>query len=411
MIASRDAGEGAAIARKIGGNSLKTERLMSFAALATILALGFFWIGGCPGPDESSQTGGSGSEIPVGVYVALTGPTATFGQATRDGAQLAADEVNARGGILGRRVRLIVEDNLGRPDQAVSTVTKLITRDNVIALIGENASSRSLAAAPIAQSNQVPMISPSSTNPEVTEKGDYIFRVCYTDPYQGAAIAEFVRNSLGLDAVAILKDIRNDYSVGLAQFFRSNFEERGGRVVAEPSYAEGDADFRSQLTAIRNSGAQAIIIPGYYTDVGQIARQARELGIRLPLVGGDGWDSPKLLEIGGAALDGSYFANHYFVGEERPAVREFVGTFQERFRRLPDSVNALSYDAARILFEAIERAGEIDKARIRDEIAATSNFQGVSGVITIGPDRNPIKPVAILSIRNGEIGLEEWVEP
>jgi branched-chain amino acid transport system substrate-binding protein len=199
--------------------------------------------------------------------------------------------------------------------------------------------------------------------------------------------------------------------VGLAQFFRSNFEERGGRVVAEPSYAEGDADFRSQLTAIRNSGAQAIIIPGYYTDVGQIARQARELGIRLPLVGGDGWDSPKLLEIGGAALDGSYFANHYFVGEERPAVREFVGTFQERFRRLPDSVNALSYDAARILFEAIERAGEIDKARIRDEIAATSNFQGVSGVITIGPDRNPIKPVAILSIRNGEIGLEEWVEP
>jgi branched-chain amino acid transport system substrate-binding protein len=390
---------------------LKIEKLMSFAALATILALGFFWIGGCPGPDESSQTGGSGSEIPVGVYVALTGPTATFGQATRDGAQLAADEVNARGGILGRRVRLIVEDNLGRPDQAVSTVTKLITRDNVIALIGENASSRSLAAAPIAQSNQVPMISPSSTNPEVTEKGNYIFRVCYTDPYQGAAIAEFVRNSLGLDAVAILKDIKNDYSVGLAQFFRSNFEEQGGRIVAEPSYAEGDADFRSQLTAIRNSGAQAIIIPGYYTDVGQIARQARELGIRLPLVGGDGWDSPRLLEIGGAALDGSYFANHYFVGEERPAVREFVGTFQERFRRLPDSVNALSYDAARILFEAIERAGEIDKARIRDEIAATSNFQGVSGVITIGPDRNPIKPVAILSIRNGEIGLEEWVEP
>jgi branched-chain amino acid transport system substrate-binding protein len=384
---------------------------MSLAVLPTIVSLGFFWIGGCPGPNETSQTGGSGSEIPVGVYVALTGPTATFGQATRDGVQLAADEVNARGGVLGRQVRLIIEDNLGRPDQAVSTVTKLITRDNVIALIGENASSRSLAAAPIAQSNQVPMISPSSTNPEVTEKGNYIFRVCYTDPYQGAAIAEFVRNSLGLDTVAILKDIRNDYSVGLAQFFRSNFEEQGGRVVAEPSYAEGDADFRSQLTAIRNSGAQAIIVPGYYTDVGQIARQARELGIRLPLVGGDGWDSPRLLEIGGAALDGSYFANHYFVGEERPAVREFVGTFQERFRRLPDSVNALSYDAARILFEAIERAGDVDKARIRDEIAATSNFQGVSGVITIGPDRNPIKPVAILSIRNGEIGLEEWVEP
>jgi branched-chain amino acid transport system substrate-binding protein len=384
---------------------------MSLAALPTIVSVGFLWIGGCPGPDDTSQTGASGSEIPVGVYVALTGPTATFGQATREGAQLAADEVNARGGVLGRQVRLIIEDNLGRPDQAVATVTKLITRDNVIALIGENASSRSLAAAPIAQANRVPMISPSSTNPEVTQKGDYIFRVCYTDPYQGAAIAEFARNSLGLEAVAILKDIKNDYSVGLAQFFRSNFEERGGRVVAEPSYAEGDADFRSQLTAIRNTGAQAIVIPGYYTDVGQIARQARELGIRLPLIGGDGWDSPKLLEIGGAALDGSYFANHYFVGEDRSAVREFVDTFQERFRRLPDSVNALSYDAARILFEAIERAGSIDKARIRDEIAATADFQGVSGVITIGSDRNPIKPVAILSIRDGEIGLEEWVEP
>lgn len=387
-------------------NQKKTVIILSILLLAAS-----FWTAGCLAPDESSETSSASDEIPVGVFVALTGPTATFGQATKEGAELAIDEVNERGGVLGRKVRLLVEDNLGKPDQAVATVSKLITRDDVIALIGENASSRSLAAAPIAQANGVPMISPSSTNPEVTEKGDYIFRVSYTDPYQGAAIAQFVHNGLEMDKVAILKDVKNDYSIGLADFFRQRFEEMGGTVVADQSYAEQDSDFRSQLTAIRTTGAQAIVVPGYYTDVGQIAIQARELGIDLPLVGGDGWDSPKLLEIGGEALNGSYFANHYYVGEERPAVQEFVEKFEARYGKLPDSVNALSYDAARILVEAIERAGEVDRAKIRDEIAATKDYQGVSGVITIGPDRNPIKPVAILAIRDGEIVLEEWVEP
>lgn len=366
---------------------------------------------GCPGPDESSETRAGGDEIPVGVYAALTGPTATFGHATREGAELAVAEINAAGGVLGKPIRLLVEDDLGKPEQAVAVVTKLITRDGVVALIGENASSRSLAAAPIAQSNGVPMISPSSTNPEVTEKGDYIFRVSYTDPYQGAAIAQFVRAGLGLDRVALLTDVKNDYSVGLADFFEQNFTRQGGRVVVTQSYAEQDSDFRSQLTAIRNSDAQAIVVPGYYTDVGQIAIQARELGIDLPLVGGDGWDSPKLLEIGGEALEGSYFANHYYVDEDRPAVRDFVEKFRAEYGKLPDSVNALSYDAARILAQAIERAGSTDGAAIRDQIAATRDFQGVSGVISIGPDRNPIKPVAILAIRDGQIMLEEWVEP
>lgn len=390
---------------------MKTTQKQTWIVLSFLLLAACGWIGGCQAPGESSETRASADEIPVGVYVALTGPTGTFGQATKEGAELAIDEINESGGVLGKKIRLLIEDNLGRPEQAVATVTKLITRNNVVALIGENASSRSLAAAPIAQAHGVPMISPSSTNPEVTEKGDYIFRVSYTDPYQGAAIAEFVRNSLELDRVAILKDMKNDYSIGLADFFRQRFRELGGTIVADQSYAEQDSDFRSQLTSIRGTDAQAIVVPGYYTDVGQIAIQARELGIDLPLVGGDGWDSPKLLEIGGKSLNGSYFANHYFVGEDRPAVREFVEKFQARYGKLPDSVNALSYDAARILAAAIERAGEVDRAKIRDEIAATKDYQGVSGVITLGPDRNPIKPVAILAIRDGEIGLEEWVEP
>ena len=390
---------------------MNISKKRSSIAVPILLFATTVWLSGCLGPDESSETGGTTGEIPVGVYVALTGPTGTFGQSTREGVELAIDEVNEAGGVLGRKIRVLVEDNQGRPDQAVSTVTKLITRDNVIALIGENASSRSLAAAPIAQANGVPMISPSSTNPEVTEKGDYIFRVSYTDPYQGAAIAEFVRNSLGHDRVALLTDVKNDYSVGLAEFFQVRFEEMGGKVVVEQSYAEQDSDFRSQLASIRNTDAQSIVIPGYYTDVGQIAIQARELGMKLPLVGGDGWDSPKLLEIGGDALEGAYFANHYYPEEDRPAVRDFVQKFEQRYGRMPDSVNALSYDAARILVAAIERAGQVDKAMIRDEIAATKDYQGVSGVITLGPDRNPIKPVAILAVRNGKIELEEWVEP
>ena len=385
---------------------MRDKRIVSWVAVLTAMTLM-----GCPGPGESPETESSEADIPVGVYVALTGPTATFGVATQDGARLAVKEINEAGGLLGRNVRLIIEDNQGKPEQAVSTVSKLIDMDDVIALIGENASSRTLAAAPIAQSRGVPMLSPSSTNPEVTEKGDYIFRVCYTDPYQGAAIAEFVASGLEATEVAVLRDIKNDYSVGLADFFTQEFERRGGKVVVDQSYAEGDADFRSQLTAIRRAGVQAIVIPGYYTDVGQIASQARELGLEVPLVGGDGWDSPKLLEIGGANLNGSFFANHYFVGEDRPAVKNFVEKFQAEYGTLPDSVNALSYDAMHILADAIRRAGSLDRAAIRDQIATTKDYQGVSGVITMGADRNPIKPVAILAIQNGEIALRQWVEP
>ncbi|HVT44561.1 MAG TPA: ABC transporter substrate-binding protein [Thermoanaerobaculia bacterium] len=381
----------------------------SLAILAIATALGLISLG-CA-PEREAPTDASAADIPVGVFAGLTGPTATFGQATRDGATLAAEEINAAGGVLGRKIRLLIEDNQGRPDEAASVVTKLITANEVIALIGENASNRSLAAAPIAQAHQTPMISPSSTNPEVTRKGDYIFRVCYTDPYQGAAIAAFTRRNLGFERVAILKDLKNDYSIGLAEFFGEAFRKSGGSIVADQSYSEGDNDFRSQLTAIARAKPQAIFIPGYYTDVGSIAIQARDLRIDLPLIGGDGWDSPKLLEIGGSALEGAYFANHYFVGEDRPAVRNFVDKFRRKHGRDPDAVNALSYDATRILADAIARAGSLDRKAIRDEIARTKEFAGVAGVITMGEDRNPVKPVAMLKIEKGEIGLSDWIQP
>lgn len=375
-----------------------------FLCVATVLGLG------C-GRGAERQTAPASSDIPVGVYGALTGGEASFGQATVQGVKLAAEEINNSGGVLGRRIRLVIEDDQGKAEEAASVVTKLITHDNVTAVIGENSSNQSLAAAPICQSSKVPMISPSSTNPNVTKKGDYIFRVCFTDPYQGKALATFVRNNLKAGTAAILRDNKNDYSVGLAEVIRKDFTTMGGKIVAEQSYTGGDSDFRPQLTAIRGANPQVLFIPGFYTDVGQIAIQARDLGITVPMVGGDGWDSPTVIQIGGKSVDGSYFSDHYFVGEPRPAVQRFVGEINKRYGRNPDANAALGYDALYILTNAIKRAGSLDKKAIRDQIASTKDYQGVSGVITMGPERDPIKPVAMIKIDGGTTHFAGWITP
>jgi len=255
------------------------------------------------------------------------------------------------------------------------------------------------------------MISPSSTNPAVTERGDYIFRVCFTDPYQGKALAAFAKNSLKLDNTAILVDKKNDYSVGLAQFFRKEFEAMGGKIVAEQSYSGGDTEFRPQLTAIKAASPKMLFIPGFYTEVGQIAIQARDLGIDIPLVGGDGWDSPTVIEIGGKAIDGSYFSDHYFVGDPRPLVQDFVKKIRERHGKNPEANAALGYDALQILARAITQVGSLDRKAIRDQIAATKDYQGVSGTITMGPNRDPLKSVAMIKIDDGQMQFAEWVKP
>ncbi|HJQ37680.1 MAG TPA: ABC transporter substrate-binding protein [Thermoanaerobaculia bacterium] len=362
-------------------------------------------------PGREAQTADATGDIPIGVYAALTGDQAAFGNATVQGVKLAAEEINAAGGILGRKIRLVIEDDAGRPDQAASVVTKLITSDNALVVIGENSSTQSLAGAPICQQNKVPMISPSSTNPSVTEKGDYIFRVCFTDPYQGKALAAFVKNSLKLDTAAMLVDKKTDYSIGLAQFFRKEYEALGGKIVVEQSYSGGDTDFRPQLTAIKSTKPKVLFIPGFYTEVGQIAIQARDLGITIPMVGGDGWDSPSLTEIGGKSVDGSYFSNHYFVGDPSPRVQEFVKKIRDRNGRNPDANASLGYDALHIVAQAITRAGSLDRKAIRDQIAVTKDYPGVSGTITMGPDRNPIKPLAIIKIENAQMTFAEWVKP
>jgi branched-chain amino acid transport system substrate-binding protein len=362
-------------------------------------------------PGREAQTAGTTGDIPIGAYGALTGSEAAFGTSTVNGVKIAADEINAAGGVLGRRIRLVIEDDQGRAEEAASVVTKLITAANVEALIGENSSNQSLAAAPIAQANRVPMISPSSTNPAVTEKGEYIFRVCFTDPLQGKALAAFVRNELKLDTAAILTDRKNDYSVGLANVFRKEFEAAGGKIVGEQSYTGGDSDFRPQLTAIRSASPQALFIPGFYTEVGQIAIQARDLGMNVPLVGGDGWDSPAVIQIGGKAIEGSYFSDHYFVGDSRPVVQKFVGEYKKRHGKNPEATAALGYDALHIWANAVKRAGSLDRKAIRDQIAQTRDYEGVAGKITMGPDRNPIKPVAMIKIENGQMNFAGWVQP
>ena len=378
--------------------------------LLRILIAGTLILTACR-PGREAQTADTTGDIPVGVYGALTGDQAAFGTSTVNGVKLAADEINAAGGVLGRKIRLIVEDDQGRAEEAASVVTKLVTGSDVIALIGENSSNQSLAAAPIAQANGVPMISPSSTNPAVTEKGEYIFRVCFTDPYQGKALASFVRRQLKLDTAAILVDKKNDYSVGLAGVFRREFEANGGKIVAEQSYSGGDSEFRPQLTTIRAANPQALFIPGFYTEVGQIAIQARDLGLNVPLVGGDGWDSPAVIQIGGKSIEGSYFSDHYFVGDTRPVVQTFVNEYRKRHGKNPEATAALGYDALKIFAEAARRASSLDRKAIRDQIAATRDYQGVSGTITMGPDRNPIKPVAMIKIENGQMNFAGWVEP
>jgi branched-chain amino acid transport system substrate-binding protein len=355
--------------------------------------------------------GGGAKEIVIGEYGSLTGNTATFGQSTKNGSEMAFDELNSAGDLLGKKVKLIVEDDQSKPEEAATAVTKLINQNNVIAVLGEVASSRSLAAAPICQGGKIPMVTPSSTNPKVTQVGDYIFRVCFTDIQQGEADAKFAAKSLKVKKAALLYDVRNDYSVGLRLVFAQKFKEYGGEIVGEQSYSEGDSDFRAQLTQLKASNPEIIYVPGYYTEVGTIARQSRDLGIAAPLLGGDGWDSPRLWEIGGKALNGCFFSNHYSVDDPSPAVQKFVSDYKAKYGVIPDALAALGYDAARILAEAIKRAGSTDGAKIREALAQTKSFPGVTGTITIDKDRNAIKPVVMLKIVDGKFVFQEKIEP
>ncbi len=351
------------------------------------------------------------NEILIGEYGSLTGGTATFGQSVHKGVLLATEEINQAGGLLGKKIRIVTEDDQSKPEEAKTAVLKLIKQNHVSAILGEVASSRSLAAAPECQKSKIPMLSPASTNPKVTEMGNYIFRACFVDSFQGEGMAKFAHETLKLNRVAILKDIKNDYSIGLADFFEKTFRKLGGEIVEIQSYSEGDIEFRAQLTSMKGKNPDGIFIPGYYTEVGLMARQARELGLNVPLMGGDGWDSPKTLEIGGVAVNGCYFSNHYASDDPDPQVQGFISKFKTTYGIVPDAMAVLGYDAAQILFDAIRRAGSADSSKIRDALATTKDFSGVSGKISMDDHRNAQKRLVILKIENGKVHFDSEVNP
>jgi branched-chain amino acid transport system substrate-binding protein len=302
--------------------------------LLAVLVLGIALTGtGCKKTAE--ETAADGKVIKVGEFASLTGKEAAFGQSSHKGTLLAVDDINASGGVLGKNINLVYEDNQSKPGESATIVRKLISRDKVVAVLGEVASGRSLEAAPICQDNKIPMISPSSTNPKVTAVGDYIFRVCFTDPFQGKLLANFAKNSLKANRVAMLTDVAAPYSVGLAGFFREPFTANGGTLVAEQKFSSGDKDFKAQLTAIKAANPEAIFVPGYYTEAALITQQARQLGITVPLFGGDGWEAPELLQIGGSAMEGTYYSTHYSAEDTAPAVQEFVKKFRARCNGCP----------------------------------------------------------------------------
>ena len=347
-------------------------------------------------PSESGR-----DKVRIGVYMSLTGSTANFGISSVNGIKMAADEVNAAGGINGKQIELLVQDDRSDSSEAATIVTKFVTQDQVHAILGEVASSRSIAAAPIAQNAKIPMLTPSSTNPDVTKKGDYIFRSCFIDPVQGAAIAQFAARSLNAKRAAIMVDRKNDYSTGLEKVISEVFTKLGGQIVATTSYQEGDQDFNAQLTSLKGSNPEVIFVPGYYNDVGLIAKQARDKGITVPLLGGDGWDSVQLYAIGGSALDGSFFSNHYSSFDTDPKVQKFVNGYKALYHTSPDALAATAYDAANIMFDAIKRANSLDGSAIRNALAATKSFPGVTGDVTFNENRDAVKPIIMIEIKPG----------
>jgi len=349
--------------------------------------------------------------IKVGEFASLTGGTASFGQASHKGTLLAIEELNAAGGALGKQIQLITEDDQSQAGQPATIVQKLIAQDKVVAILGEVASSKSLEAAPICQQSKIPMISPASTNPKVTETGDYIFRVCFIDPFQGTVMAKFALDR-GWKRVALLTDVKQDYSVGLAEFFVKYFTSHGGEIVKEQKFSSGDKDFKPQLTSLKAAQPDAVFIPGYYGEAALIGKQARLLGLKVPLLGGDGWIGESLLKVAGKSLDGSYVSTHFFDKDPSPVVQTFVQKYRARFHdETPDDMSALGYDSAMILAEAIKRAGTTESSALRNAIAATKNHAGITGSITLDEKRNASKPAIILAIKDGAFQFEQSVAP
>jgi len=383
-------------------------KLLGIALAAVMLAV---VLAGCGG-------GAPANEVKIGLLNELTGGNATFGASTTNGAKLAIKEANAKGGVLGKQIKAVVADNKSEPSESANAMTKLLTQDKVVAVTGVFASSNAIAASNVAEANKIPFLAVGATNPKVTvdEKSnkvkDYTFRVCFIDPFQGTVGANFVLNTLKLTKAVILIDNSSDYSKGLAAFFKTAFAKGGGAVIGEEAYLQKDQDFKTVLTKVKALNPQVVYVPGYYEEVGKIVKQARELGITVPIIGGDGWDSPKLTEIATApALNNTYFTNHYSVDDTSAASRAFVEAYKKEYGLNPDAMAVLGYDAANVLIDAIKRANSIEPAKIRDALAATKDFPAVTGATTLNATHDAVKSAVIIEMKDGRQVYKATVKP
>ena len=368
------------------------------AAVAAILAGTFL------------SCGKSSNEIRIGGVAPLTGEAATFGASSKQGYDLAIEEWNAKGGIDGKKVVLAFADDKGDPAEGATVFTKLIQQDKVVAMCGPVMSKVALAGAPICQAAQIPMIASTATNPKVTEVGDYVFRACFIDPFQGTVGAKFALETLKAKKAACLFDVGNDYTKGLSEFFRDGFTKGGGEIVAFEGHATGTTDFKAQLTKIIATKPDVIYVSDYYNDAALVAKQARELGYKGTLGGGDGWDSPKLTEIAKDSVEGCWFSNHYAADDTTPIVQDFVKKFKAKYGSEPDALAVLAYDGINIMLDAIKRAGKTDGPSIQAALKAT-DIQVVSGHVKFDDHRNPVKSAVIVEVKNGKVVYRTTVNP
>ena len=351
------------------------------------------------------------NEILLGSYSSNTGATAAFGVFQKRGIDMAVEEINAKGGINGKKIKHINYDNKSEADETLAVVNRLISQDNVLAIVGEATSGRSKIGAQVAQQNKVVMLSSSATNPDVTKVGNYIFRACFIDPFQGFVMSKFATENLKAKTAAIMRDVKNDYSVGLSDVFITEFKKMGGTIVADISYQEGDVDFKSQLTSIKGKNPDVIFIPGYYNEVALVAKQHKELGMKAPLLGGDGWSSPDLYKIAKEAINGHYFSNHYTTESKDPKTVEFVKNFRDKFKEDADVMAALAYDATYMMAEAMTKANPLDREHIREELSKIKDFYGATGKMSMNENRDAVKSAVVVQVQGDQYKFITSVNP
>lgn len=380
--------------------------------LVLVLVLAVALVAGCGGSQQKADV------IKMGANLEMTGGNATFGSSAANGAKLAIKEVNAKGGVLGKQLTLVVADNKSEAAEAGNAMQKLITQDKVVAVIAPIASSSVIAGAQVNQDNKVLAISPTASNPKVTvdpatgKVREFLFRAAFIDPFQGSVMANFAGNSLKAKTAALYIDNSSDYAKGLGQFFKETFIKNGGKIVAEEAYLQKDTDFKATLTKIKAQNPDVVFVPGYYQEVGMIIKQARELGLNVPFMGGDGWDSAKLPEIAGAqALNNTFFSNHYSPEDNSPATKTFVEAYKKEYNQTPDAFAALSYDATMMVIEAMKRANSAEPVKIKDELAKTKDYTAVSGKISFNATHDPVKSAVIIEMKDGKQTFREKVNP